>query len=210
MKAKWYISTFIIVLTLLGISHNHISLPNQEIIVQFNDDEVTVEQSQKAIGLIKQQLYIFGVDNIQVQEVSNGNFRIAYHSSVTVESIKTVLASSENLPIDVASFGLNYQKQPSNKNQKHYHLDIYEIQGISVDYDLTGTLTLETKYGYDRFANSNVYSDVDDINVSIEDDKSIERAFKLYKDIAIAIENTSHTIPEVRAGPIPFQGIYSF
>jgi hypothetical protein len=90
-------------------------------------------------------------------------------------------------------------------NQKNYYLDVYEIQGISVDYDLTGTLTLETKHVYERFVNSNVYSDVDDINISI-DDEPLERAFKLYKDIAIAIENTSHTIPEVRAGPISFSG----
>src|SRR5690606_13828487 len=102
-------------------------------------------------------------------------------------------------------FDLNHQKKSSDNNQKHYNLDVYEIQGISVDYDLTGTLKLETKYVYDRFVNSNVSSDVDDINISIENE-SLESAFKLYKDIAIAIENTSHTIPEVRAGPISFSG----
>lgn len=205
MKTKWYISTFIIVFTLLRICHTNISLPNQEIIVKFNNDEVTNNQSQNAIASIKQQLQDFGVDNIQVRQVSNGNFRIVYHSSVAVESIKLALTSSENLPINIASFGLNKQKSSSNNNQKNYHLDVYEIQGISVDYDLTGTLTLETKHVYERFVNSNVYSDVDDINISI-DDEPLERAFKLYKDIAIAIENTSHTIPEVRAGPISFSG----
>ena len=205
MKTKWYISTFIIVFTLLGICHTNISLPNQEIIVKFNDDEVTNDQSQNAIASIKQQLQDFGVDNIQVRQVSNGNFRIVYHSSVAVESIKKVLFSTENLPNDVAAFGLNHQKQSSDNNQKHYNLDVYEIQGISVDYDSTGTLTLETKYVYDRFVNSNVSSDVDDINIRI-DDEPLDRAFNLYKDIAIAIENTSHTIPEVRAGPISFSG----
>ena len=205
MKTKWYISTFIIVFTLLGICHTNNSLPNQEIIVKFNDDKVTNDQSQNAIASIKQQLQDFGVDHIQVLQETNGNFRIVYHSSVAVESIKMALSSTENLQNDVASFNLNHQKKSSDNNQKQYNLDVYEIQGISVDYDLTGTLTLETKYVYDRFVNSNVNSDVDDINITIEAEP-LENAFKLYKDIAIAIENTSHTIPEVRAGPISFSG----
>uniref|UniRef100_UPI0040492C5C hypothetical protein n=1 Tax=Gelidibacter sp. TaxID=2018083 RepID=UPI0040492C5C len=205
MKTKWYISTFIIVFTLLGICHTNISLPNQEIIVEFNDDKVTNDQSQNAIASIKQQLQDFGVDNIQVRQVSNGNFRIVYHSSVAVESIKMALSSSENLTKDISSFNLNHQKQSSDNNQKHYNLDVYEIQGISVDYDLTGTLTLETKYVYDRFVNSNDYSNVVDVNETIEDE-TLQIEFNRNRAIVLAIENTSHTIPEVRAGPISFSG----
>lgn len=205
MKTKWYISTFIIVFTLLGIYHTSSSLPNQEIVVKFNDDKVTNDQSQNAIASIKQQLQDFGIHHIQVRQVSSRDFRIVYHSSIAVESIKKSLTSNENLSRDVASFGLNH-KQSSDSNQKHYNLDVYEIQGISVDYDLTGTLTLETKYVYDRFVHSNVYSNVDSINVNA-DNEPLECAFKRYKDIAIAIENTSHTIPEVRAGPYYFTEI---
>lgn len=203
MKTKWYISTVIIVFTLLGICRTNSSLPNQEIVVKFNDDEVTNDQSQHAIASIKKQLQGFGVDNIQVRQESNGNFRIVYHSSITVESIKIALSSTENIPKDVASFNLNHQKQSSDNNNKHYNLDVYEIQGISVDCDLTGTLALETKYVFNRFVNANVYSNVDDVNITIEDEP-LERAFKFYENIAIAIENSSHTIPEVRAGPLHF------
>jgi hypothetical protein len=205
MKTKWYISTFIIVFTLLGICHTNISLPNQEIIVEFNDDKVTNDQSQNAIASIKQQLQDFGVDNIQVRQVSNGNFRIVYHSSVAVESIKMALSSSENITKDISSFNLNHQKQSSDNNQKHYNLDVYEIQGISVDFDLTGSLTLETKYVYDRLVNSIDYSNVVDVNETIGDE-TLQIDFKRNRAIVLTIENTSHAIPEVRAGPNSFSG----
>ena len=205
MKTKWYISTFIIVFTLLGICHTNISLPNQEIIVEFNDDKVTNDQSQNAIASIKQQLQDFGVDNIQVRQVSNGNFRIVYHSSVAVESIKMALSSSENITKDISSFNLNHQKQSSDNNQKHYNLDVYEIQGISVDFDLTGSLTLEPKYVYDRLVNSIDYSNVVDVNETIGDE-TLQIDFKRNRAIVLTIENTSHAIPEVRAGPNSFSG----
>ena len=205
MKTKWYISTFIIVFTLLGICHTNISLPNQDIIVEFNDDKVTNDQSQNAIASIKQQLQDFGVDNIQVRQVSNGNFRIVYHSSVAVESIKMALSSSENITKDISSFNLNHQKQSSDNNQKHYNLDVYEIQGISVDFDLTGSLTLETKYVYDRLVNSIDYSNVVDVNETIGDE-TLQIDFKRNRAIVLTIENTSHAIPEVRAGPNSFSG----
>ena len=205
MKTKWYISTFIIVFTLLGICHTNISLPNQEIIVEFNDDKVTNDQSQNAIASIKQQLQDFGVDNIQVRQVSNGNFRIVYHSSVAVESIKMALSSSENITKDISSLNLNHQKQSSDNNQKHYNLDVYEIQGISVDFDLTGSLTLETKYVYDRLVNSIDYSNVVDVNETIGDE-TLQIDFKRNRAIVLTIENTSHAIPEVRAGPNSFSG----
>ena len=205
MKTKWYISTVIIVFTLLAICHTNISLPNQEIVVKFNDDEVTNDQSQNAIASIKQQLQDFGVDNIQVRQVSNGNFRIVYHSSVAVESIKMALSSSENITKDISSFNLNHQKQSSDNNQKHYNLDVYEIQGISVDFDLTGSLTLETKYVYDRLVNSIDYSNVVDVNETIGDE-TLQIDFKRNRAIVLTIENTSHAIPEVRAGPNSFSG----
>lgn len=205
MKTKWYISTFIIVFTLLGICNINSSLPNQEIIVKFNDDKVTNDQSQNAIASIKQQLQDFGVDNIQVRQVSNGNFRIVYHSSVAVESIKMALSSSENITKDISSFNLNHQKQSSDNNQKHYNLDVYEIQGISVDFDLTGSLTLETKYVYDRLVNSIDYSNVVDVNETIGDE-TLQIDFKRNRAIVLTIENTSHAIPEVRAGPNSFSG----
>lgn len=207
MKTKWYISTFIIVFTLLGICHTNSSLPNQEIVVKFNDDEVTNNQSQDAIANIKQQLQDLGVDNIQIRQESNKNFRIVYYSSVAVESIKLALSSNENLQKDVAAFGLNHQNKSSDNPQKHYKFDVYEIQGITVDFDLTGTLTLETKYVYDRFVVSNdTYHLVGD-HENIEDE-TLQIQFKQNRAIVLGIENITHTIPEVRAGPHSLSGIF--
>ncbi len=209
MKTKWYISTLIIVFTFIGIYHNNISLPNQEIIVQFNSDQVTVEQSHDAIELIKQQLYVFGIDAIHVEEESNGNFRIAYHSSVSIESIKKSLASSEGLELEHSSFNLYNQNfpLPSDEEHRNYNLDIYEIQSSNTDYDLTGTPVIQNKNGFDRFFNPNVHFNFDNFYDSGDVDELTPLTLKLNRAIALAIDTISHTIPEVRAGPSSFINI---
>lgn len=209
MKTKWYLSMLIIVFTIIGIFHNNISLPNQEIIVQFNSDEVTVEQSYDAIELIKQQLYVFGIDTIHVQEESNGNFRIAYHSYLPVESIKNSLASNESLELDHSSFNLNNRNNqiPSDKNHRNYNLDIYEIQSANTDYDLTGTPVIQIKNGFDRFFNPNLHFNFDIFYESGDEPEIAIIAFKLNRTIAIALDSISHTIPEVRAGPSSYLNI---
>ncbi len=200
MKLKWYICTLIIVLTFLGVGQHQISVPNQEIIVQFTDDEVSSDDAINAITIVKKQLQVIGVDNIQVCEVADGKLKITYYSDIDVASIKNILSQEENLKLGYTSNDDESSKLPSKDESNSYNLDVYEIQKESnSDWDFEGTLVLELKPDGDRFSNLKVFASFEELDVEVD----ITRvAYKLHYNIAIAIDKTSYIIPEVRAGPI--------
>ncbi len=203
MKAKWYISTFIIILTLFGaISQQQITVPNQEIVLQFTNTSITSEETQNTVAIVKKQLQDLGVNNIKIKEEENGKLVITYYSDTDVASIKKTFSKEKNLTLDYAFNNQNQDssKLPFDKNKINYNLDIYEIQNESdVEWDLNGISVVELKAESNRFLNLNIYAF---INV-VEINESIEKvAYKIYYNIAIAIDNTSCKIPEVRAGPL--------
>ena len=55
MRNKWYVSALIFALAIVGISLEQVSVPNQEIVLQFADLEVTLDETQDAITQIKSQ-----------------------------------------------------------------------------------------------------------------------------------------------------------
>ena len=203
MKTKWYFSTFIIIFTFLGICYNHISTPNQEIIVQFNSNEVTVEQSENAITIIKGQLYEFGIEQVYVVKQLNGEIKFSYRSSLDVTSIKNTLTEIEF--IEVNSTSDNSQQKKSNK--KSYDFDVYEIHKTSEsNSNSAGKFVIITKQEFDRYVNTNLTIP----QVTIEN-KLCDLEAKLLEKINrnnVRITTTiSHNIPEVRAGPIYFGNI---
>ena len=199
MNAKRYFSALISILALLGISQHQMSVPNQEIVVQFIDDEVTYDDAQNAISIVKNQLQNIGVDNIQVIERENGQLKITYYSDIDIASIKGFLSKEENL-----KFGDNSKDEsselPSDDESNRYNLDVYEIQKPSdAEWDFEGTLVLELKPDGDRFSNPKVFASIKEVDV-VEITTIV--AYKLNYNVAIAIDNTSYKTPEVRAGPI--------
>ena len=200
MKMKWYLSTLILALTAFGIYQNKISSPNQEILVQFGS-QVSIEQTQTAIASIKQQLQEFGVDVIQVNQSESGKLRIAYYSSVDVESIKKMLSEGDQLLFDYSKVDHHKNKLPSNKNSKKYNLDIYELhQSTDGGQGAAGTSVVIVKQDYDRFFNPKVVLPCYIIDAS-KTNQFVKEAYKVNRSIAIAIDTTSRNIPEVRAGP---------
>ncbi|MGK0253987.1 MAG: hypothetical protein ACI9OE_001472 [Mariniflexile sp.] len=203
MKTKWYFGALIIVMTLLGVYQNTISEPNQEIVLKFTDVDITSEEAQSTISLVKEQLQAIGVDIVQVQELKAGQLKIAYFSTADVASIKEILSKGKNLKIGYTSNNQdeNTSGVPSHKKSKRYKLDVYEIHK-STDFasGLDGKLVLNPKLDYNRFYNPNIIVLNNDIDAK-GGNAIIKVAFKLYVTIAIAIDNTSRNIPEVRAGP---------
>ena len=66
MKPKWYLSTFILIVAFLGAGLQQFSAPNQEIVLQFEDKEISLVKTENAIANIKKQLQDIGVKKIQV------------------------------------------------------------------------------------------------------------------------------------------------
>ncbi|MDO5977933.1 hypothetical protein [Flavivirga spongiicola] len=205
MKAKWYFSTLVIALTLLGVCQKQISVPNQEIVMEFIYDEVTSDEVQDAIAVVKKQLLTLGIDNIQVGKKEDGRLKITYYSDVDVASIKKIFSSEEKkLELDYAFSNKDeeHSKFPSNENKNGYNLDVYEIQnGTDAESDLNGTYIAELKHEYDRFSNPNLY--IGKLNTS-EEDRIVKIAYKVRRHIAITIDNMSHNVPDVRAGPAAY------
>ena len=200
---RWYISTLIIFLTFLGVvNQQQISEPNQEIVLQFTNTEVTSHDTQYTIAHIKKQLEDLGVNHIQVTEKEKGQLVISYYSDVDVASIKKTLSKQERLALNNSNKNEDHSNSdfPLDEHSKSYNLDIYEIQKDTASgWDLNGTSITELKSEVNRFSNPNLYAF---INQS-EDEKTIEKvAYKTHYNIAIAIDNISHKIPEVRAGPL--------
>ncbi len=203
MKKTWYFGAFLILFTLLGFYQNQISEPNQEIVLKFSDVDVTSEEAQNAILIVKKQLQALGVDAVQVQELKEGQLKITYYSDEDVESIKKMLSKDSAIQIGDASSNENNNTQDfaSNKKIKNYKLDVFEINKTNnTTSGLDGKCVLNFKQDFDRFQNPKIYIYRNDLGTS-STHINVCLAFKVCKDIALAIDNTSRNIPEVRAGP---------
>lgn len=200
MKIKWCFSTLIIILTFLGISHEQFALPNQEIVLQFNNDEVTSNEAQNAIAIVKQQLQAIGVSYTQVRK-QDGKLKITYYSNIDIASIKKILSKKNNVELDYTYYNQDNKDFPVDTNSKNYELDIYEIQnGSDLESGFDGS-AIRLKTENDSFFTPNVF--VSFRTIPVRDKDIIEAiAYAFYTNSAIAIQNTLHKIPQVRAGPV--------
>ena len=203
MQKKWYFGTLLIILAVLGVvNQQQISVPNQEIVLQFADVAVRSHDAQKALSIVKEELQELGAENIRVIEGDDGYLKITYFSATDVAAIKKILSKESNLKIDEVSNQESKPFQfPFEDNPISYNLDIYEIQNKSdVDWDFNGTFVLELKPKSDRFFNPNVLASINNSDAK-DKDTNVKVTLRVQKHIAIAINTTSHNIPEVRAGP---------
>jgi len=201
MINKWFISVLIFALAVVGISLKQVAAPNQEIILQFADVEVTLDETQEAIALVKSQLEALDVDNIQIQESGNGTLKITYYSDIHVSEIKKLFSSESSLAVHQTPHTTeDSSKFPSEEDTTSYQIDVYEIQK---NIDIVGSSgnILEPKSEIIRFFTPDSYAA---ISKQKEDEKNQAEkvAYTLHGKIAIAIDDSSYNIPEVRAGPI--------
>ncbi|WP_438422386.1 hypothetical protein [Aquimarina macrocephali] len=205
MKKKWYFGTLISAFALLVVIQQQTVVPNQEIVLEFVNDDVTSLEAENAITSVKKQLQSIGVEHTRISKgLKNGKLKIAYYSDADVEYIKRILSEAQDVELDHVFYDQNEDDNqfPLNKNSKDYNLDVYEIQkSTDFDADFNGKYVLEVKHERDGYSGSNSYSFVKGIDTDYID-RLVKIAQKVNTNIAIAIDNTSHNIPEVRAGPI--------
>ena len=190
----------IILLTFLGVGQHQISVPNQQIVVQFVDD-VSSDETQNTVAIVKKQLLNIGAENIRVSENEEGKLKISYYSNLDIARFKNILSEENQLELGIVENQQESEsKLPSKENQNTCNFDVYEIQKESnSDWDFNGTNVLELNPEGNRFSKPKVYATINEIDFQEKDSKV---TFKVYYRIAIAIDNTSHNIPDVRAGPI--------
>ena len=160
-----------------------------------------LHETQDAIALVKSQLEAIAVDNIKIQELGNGTLKITYYSDVDVSEIKKIFTGERNVAVDYTTLDSNKQDTtvPSEKDVKTYQLDIYEIQEAN---DLVGSSgnVIESKSEIIRFFTPDTYAAISK-QCSEGRNKAEKLAYIIHRNTAIAIDGSSYTIPEVRAGP---------
>ncbi len=201
---KGYLSTLIIILALFGIYWESTSVPNQEIVVQFDDGKVTVDEAQKAIAIVKKQLQVLGVENIQVFEGDDGGLKITYYSAIDVAEIKRAFSEEEKLELGSIFYSQENEpfKIPTKDNSTTYKLNVCEIHpSPDAEMGFNGFLP-EIIPGHDRYLNTIVYFTVDEIVVR-QKNQIDKVAYTVHRNVALLLDTASHNIPEVRAGPAP-------
>ncbi len=205
MKKKWYFGILITALTTLVVIQQQTVVPNQEIVLEFVDIEVTSLEAQNAITAVKKQLESIGVKNTKISKgLKDGKLKIAYYSDADVAYIKRILSEDQNVQLDYIFYDQNEDSNPIplEKKSKDYNLDVYEIQkSTDANTDFNSKYVLEIKPEYDGYSADDTHSLVTVIDID-HMSQLVKVAQKVNTNIAIAIDNTSHNIPEVRAGPI--------
>ncbi len=201
MNAKWCVSTLIIILALLGLSQEQTKASNQEILLQFTDVEIASETAHdEVLATITKKLQALGVSSIEVIEKDKAQLSIRYYSAIDAFSVKQFLSQENQLVLNEGEDDKLPVDFPSEEIPKTYNLVVSDLhQHFKGGQNLNGKLAFELKQEHKGFSklvvleskNSFVFTQEAIVNV----------AFKIDKNIAIAINNTSQKIPEVRAGP---------
>lgn len=194
MKSKWYFGILITALAFFVVCQQEMTVPNQQIVFQFSDNQTTVSQTEATIAVVKHQLKNIGVKNTTVVE-QNGTLKITYYSDASVAIVKAVLlkeklikAVAANLPSD-------------NPLHQNYNFDVFEIKTATesgVGFD--GKYIVEAKQEYTRASQVTVSFSAISENI-IQLDQPVVVGKKVNTNISISIDKGTFNIPEGRAGP---------
>lgn len=200
MSVKWYISIFIGLISIFVVQQQESVVPNQEIVLHFNSNAISIEDVQCSLSLLNKQLSDAGVLSVKTELQSSGVYKISYHSDLSVNSIKK--------HINVKSFTgfINNQSPLSNvpvsDDEVVLKMDVYDIQQDKSGFaDTNNALLLEIKQDYHRgsqvsypFLPKEVCSKLDAVFIdSIRCSKTV---------LGLTIASRSYAVPAVRAGPV--------
>lgn len=194
MKSKWYFGIVITALTFFVVSQQQITVPNQEIVFQFSDNQATVSQTEKAVFEIKNQLKSIGVKNTQVFE-KNGTVKITYYSDTAIENVKAFLLKEKLIS------SINIDSQSKKLLDKNYHLEVFEIKAsIETGIGFNGKYIIEAKPEYTRAYQVIVsFSAIAETILQLNQPVFVTQ--KVNTNLSISIDKGTFNIPEVRAGP---------
>jgi len=196
MRIKWYLFSFVLSLTLLGVVQQYQKpSANQEIVIQFVNQQLSDSQTGDALVQISNALQLIGADNIEITSKENGFYRIAYHSEKAVSNVKQILSDKAKIDFDNSS-------ESSEKDSKNYNLDIFQIKSLSsTSWDFEGQQVYTFNLKSDRSFNPDVFK-YPILVKSSEIYTDLKVAYNASQLIVFVSDNTSHNIPEVRAGPL--------
>ena len=202
MQTKWYLRSFLILVVLVGLTLEQIAQPNQQIVVEFAGDNISLSNAQKTLAAVTNKLQAIGAKSIKVKQGANGVLTISYYSTIDTEAVKGMLSSNKEVLEGVASNDSSPKNQaPPFDTSSVYKLDVYEIQQqYDIKPDLNGlVLTFEGKTH--RYFIAKVYGAIGGNQIA-QQNKITTVSFIAQGAVSLLLTEFSYKIPQVRAGPI--------
>ena len=202
MQTKWYLRSFVILVVLIGLTLEQIAQPNQQIVVEFAGDSISLSNAQNTIAAVTNKLQAIGAKSIKVKQGANGVLTISYYSTIDTEAVKGMLSSNKEVLEGVASNDSSPKNQaPPFYTSSVYKLDVYEIQQqYDIKPDLNGlVLTFEGKTH--RYFIAKVYGAIGGNQIA-QQNKITTVSFIAQGAVSLVLTDFSYKIPQVRAGPI--------
>ena len=202
MQTKWYLRSFVILVVLIGLTLEQIAQPNQQIVVEFAGDSISLSNAQNTIVAVTNKLQAIGAKSIKVKQGANGVLTISYYSTIDTEAVKGMLSSNKEVLEGVASNDSSPKNQaPPFDTSSVYKLDVYEIQQqYDIKPDLNGlVLTFEGKTH--RYFIAKVYGAIGG-NQNAQQNKITTVSLIAQGAVSLLLTEFSYKIPQVRAGPI--------
>jgi hypothetical protein len=202
MQTKWYLRSFVILVVLVGLTLEQIAQPNQQIVVEFAGDSISLSNAQKTLAAVTNKLQAIGAKSIKVQQSASGVLTISYYSTIDTEAVKGMLSSNKEALEGVASNHSSPKNQaPPFDTSSVYKLDVYEIQQqYDIKPDLNGlVLTFEGKTH--RYFIAKVYGAIGGNQIA-QQNKITTVSLIAQGAVSLLLTEFSYKIPQVRAGPI--------
>jgi preprotein translocase subunit SecD len=199
MKIKLQLGIIVMLFVFLGTYLEQTIVPNQQIVIQFSDTNISSEATENTIEAVKEQLQNIGVSHINIGQHEDGKLRITYYSEADVSRIQSILSKEDGFKFAYQTSENNSSDFPDNEND--YELNISEIQdGSDTNWGFEGIQIVELNQKSDRFSNPN--DDLSGGNIDVENyNAAVQVAIQVNGTVDLATDNTSYIIPEVRAGP---------
>ena len=202
MQTKWYLRFFVILVVLIGLTLEQNAQPNQQIVVEFAGDNISLSNAQKTLAAVTNKLQAIGAKSIKVEQSASGVLTISYYSTIDTEAVKGMLSSNKEALEGVASDSSFPNKQvPPFDTSSVYKLDVYEIQQqYDIKPDLNGlVLTFEGKTH--RYFIAKVYGAIGGNQIA-QQNKITTVSLIAQGAVSLLLTEFSYKIPQVRAGPI--------
>ena len=203
MKLKIHFGIVMVFLMFLGTYIEHNIAPNQQIVIQFTNDQISSDKANYAIESLKQQLQEFGAEKLQISKYNSGHLKITYYSDADVMSIRKVLSHQENFILDY-SYEDNNTGESNSEKKEIYKFIVSEIQDKPLNnWDFEGTEVTELNHKSDRYyfpkvKTSAAKENSDNSGNILYSRFTISSVFQIHKG------KFAYQIPEVRAGPSLF------
>lgn len=201
MNVKWIYASIIVLLALVGTKVKQPIVPNQELLVHFDENAVIAGEVEDAVSIITNQLHTIGAQSIKVFKSANGIIRVTYFSDTEVTSIEQSFSKNAQRSLAYAlSNPLQKQSFPLQEQLKSYKVAISKISPANDIAHSNKAIQIHFDPDVTRFYQPLVLGSAFIVN-GLTKYSPEQATLKIQKGVVCSIDTFLYKIPEVRAGP---------